>query len=136
MSAFDPLRSLAARGSIQDMRLNSLLAAFVALTGCSENTACYGLADNEVLKSIQRAYADSPMTPERASNFRLDKERVIAVERNGAKGQDAFSGMLFRQDDGSLLSIRLFEDCTYQTSPERKAADLKYWAYPLAAPRF
>jgi hypothetical protein len=43
--------------------------------------------------------------------------------------------MVFRQDDGSILSIRLFEDCTLQASPGDKA-DLKSWAYPLATPRF
>ena len=98
--------------------------------------ACYGLTDSELLQSIQRAYADSRMTPEMARNSRLDKGRVIAVERFGAKGEDAMSGLLFRQDDGSLLSVRLFEDCTFQTSPHVKTSDLKSWAYPLKAPRF
>lgn len=118
------------------MRLASLFAVCVALTGCTNNTTCYGLTDSELLHSIQRAYADSRMTPEMAKNFRLDKGRVLAVERSGAKGEDAHSGMLFRQDDGSLLSIRLFEDCTYQASPGKRTSDLKSWAYPLASPRF
>lgn len=117
------------------MRLTFLLTACVALTGCGKSTACHGLTDNEVLESIQQAYANSRMTPEMAKNFRLDRERVLAVERVGAKGDDAFAGMIFRQNDGSILSIRLFEDCTYQASP-RQDADLKNWAYPLAAPSF
>ncbi len=117
------------------MRLACLLAVCVASTGCSNNTACYGLTDSEVLKSIQRAYANAPMTPEMAKNSLLSKERVVAVERYGAKGEDAFAGLLFRQDDGSILSIRLFENCTYQTSPGPDT-DLKNRAYPLAPPRF
>ncbi len=75
------------------------------------------------------------MTPEMARNRRLDQGRVLAVERVGKEGDDAFTGMLFRQDNGGILSIRLFEDCTYQTSFIEKA-DLKNWAYPLAAPNF
>ena len=118
------------------MRLFSLLAATIALTGCSKKTACYGLTDNEVLQSIQGAYAGSRDTPEMARKSRLDKSRVIAVERFGARGEDAFSGMIFRQDDGSLFSIRQFEDCTYTTSPDGRTSDLKNWAYPLARPRF
>ena len=112
-----------------------LLVACVALAGCSKSTACYGLTDNEVLESIQRAYANSQMTPEMARISRLDRERAIAIERFSAKGNDAFVGMIFRQDDGSILSVRLFEDCTYQTSPGR-TADLKNWAYPLSKPSF
>ena len=77
------------------MRLFSLLAATIALTGCSKKTACYGLTDNEVLQSIQGAYAGSRDTPEMARKSRLDKSRVIAVERFGARGEDAFSGMIF-----------------------------------------
>lgn len=115
------------------MRLNFLLALCVALTGCTKNTACYGQTDIEVLESIQRAYKSARMTSEAASNFRLDKERAFAVERVGVKGEDAFSGMLFRQDDGSYVSIRMFEDCTYQASFRR---EIKNWAYPLTAPRF
>ena len=118
------------------MRLLPLFAGCIALTGCTEGTACYGLTDSELLHSIQRTYAESHMTPEMAKSFRLDKSRVLAVERFGSKGEDALSGMLFRQDDGSLLSIRLFEDCTYQTSPGKQVSDLKNWAYPLASPRF
>ena len=118
------------------MKLAALLAVCVALTGCTKNTACYGLTDSELLDSIQRAYAERRMTPEMAKNFRLDKGRVLAVERFGPKGEDALSGMLFRQDDGSLLSIRLFEDCTSQASPGNQTFDLKTWAYPLAPPRF
>ncbi len=118
------------------MRLALLPSAVVALTGCSTNTACYGLTDSELLQSIQRAYAESPMAPEMARNFHLDERRVVAVERFGSKGEDAHSGMIFRQDDGNLVSVRLFEDCTYQTSPGFKTEDLKYWAYPLAAPSF
>jgi hypothetical protein len=125
-----------ARCQLIAMRTFSLLAATIALTGCSKNTACYGLTDNEVLQSIQRAYASQRMTPEMARNSRLDKWRVIAVERFGSKGDDAFSGMIFRQDDGSLLSVRQFENCTYETSPDRKPSDLKDWANPLAPPRF
>jgi len=43
--------------------------------------------------------------------------------------------MIFRQDDGSLLSITLFEDCTYEATPAN-SSDLRSWAYPLAAPHF
>lgn len=118
---------------MQGMRLILLFAVGVALTGCSKNTACYGQTDNEVLKSIQRAYSSARMTPEQARSFRLDKERVFAVERSGEKGGDAFSGMLFRQDDGSFVNIRLFEDCSYQASSGRNTGN---WAYPLAARRF
>jgi hypothetical protein len=116
------------------MRVTLLFALGVALTGCSKNTTCYGQADNEVLKSIQRAYSNARMTSEQATSFRLDKERVFAVERSGDKGEDAFTGMLFRQDDGSFVSIRLFEDCSYQASPDGKTT--KNRAYPLTAPRF
>ena len=118
------------------MRPGFRLAACLALTGCGNGTACYGPTDSALLRSIQRAYADSRMTPEMARNFRLDKERVTAVERFGAKGEDAFAGMIFRQDDGSSLSIRLFEDCSYQASPSKDEADIRNWAYPLAEPRF
>ena len=116
------------------MRLLLLLASSVALAGCSKNEACYGLKGSDLLQHIQNAYAGNSMTPEMARNFRLDRRRVIAVERFGSKGDDAHSGMIFRQDDGSLLSIRLFEDCTYQASSGVKPSDLKNWAYPLAAP--
>ena len=118
------------------MKLFSLLAASVALSGCSKDTACYGLTDTDLLQAIQAAYADARMTPETARNFRLDKSRVIAVERFGSKGEDALSGMLFRQDNGSLLHVRLFEDCTVQTSLAKPGTDLRNWAYPLASPRF
>ena len=87
------------------------------------------------MKSIQRAYDNARMTPEMAKKFLLHKERVIAVERIGAKGDDAFVGLLFRQDDGSILGIRLFEDCSYQAGPDANP-DLKNRAYPLAPPRF
>lgn len=117
------------------MRLILPLAASLLFSACGDPSACYGMSDKDVLASIQRAYANARLKPEAAANFRLDKRRVIAVERDGAKGEDAFAGMLFRQDDGRLLSIRLFEDCTYQTSPETKPSELKTWAYPLRAPR-
>ena len=118
------------------MRWGNLFAVCVVLAGCSKGTACYGLSDREVLSSIQRAYANhGQMSPEMARNFRLDQGRVLAVERFGKEGEDAFIGMVFRQDDGSVLNIRLFEDCTYQASPVAKA-NLKNWAYPLAKPRF
>jgi hypothetical protein len=118
------------------MRLGPLFAACIALTGCSKNTACFGVTDSELLQSIQHAYAEQPIRPEVAKNFRLDKSRVKAVERFGSKGEGAHSGMLFRQDDSSLLSIRLFEDCAFQTSPGKQNSDLENWAYPLSAPRF
>lgn len=117
------------------MSLRFLLFACVALAGCGKSRACHGLTDKEVLESIQRAYANGRMTPEMARNSRLDRERAIAIERFGAKGDDAFAGMIFRQDDGSILSVRLFEDCSYQTSPGQ-AADLENWAYPLSKPSF
>lgn len=118
------------------MKLMLLLAPSLALAECGESNACYGLTDSDLLQSIQRAYAGSRMTPEMARNFNLDKRRVIGVERSGSKGEDAHAGMLFRQDDGTFLSIRLFKDCTYSASPGSRASDLKDWAYPLSAPRF
>jgi hypothetical protein len=133
---FRPIADIRAGCQLLVVKLAPLLATCVALAGCTKNTACYGVTDSELLHSIQRAYAKSRMTPEMAKNFRLDKRRVLAVERFGSKGEGALSGMLFRQDDGSLLSIRLFEDCTYQASPGKQASDLKNWAYPLASPRF
>lgn len=117
------------------MRLILPLAARLSLSACGDPSACYGPSDKDLLASIQRSYADANMTPNAAANFRLDKRRVIAVERDDAKGEGAFAGMIFRQDDGSLLSIRLFEDCTYQPSPVVKPSDLKTWAYPLLEPR-
>ncbi|NBC35777.1 hypothetical protein GTZ99_04310 [Novosphingobium sp. FSY-8] len=94
------------------------------------------MTDAEVFADIQHAYADARMTPEMARVSRLDRERLVGVERYGEKGQDAFVGMVFRQDNGTLLSIRLFEDCTYQTSGDIPLSDLRTWAYPLARPRF
>jgi hypothetical protein len=134
--SFDPLQTLANREKTLAMRWGSFFAACVLLAGCSKGTACYGLSDRGVLSSIQRAYANhGQMSPDMARNFRLDRERVLGVERFGKEGEGAFVGMVFRQDDGRVLSIRLFEDCTYQASPAEKA-DLKNWAYPLAKPSF
>lgn len=99
-------------------------------------TPCYGLSDREVLDHIQRAYVNhGQMTPEDARNSRVDRERVLGVERDGNKGEDAFVGMLFLQDNLSILSIRIFEDCEYVTSPSQ-IEDLKNWAYPLSPPKF
>ena len=117
------------------MKWVSLFAACVVLAGWSKGTACYGLSDREALSSIQRAYANSQMAPEMARNFRLDGGRVLGVERFGKKGEDAFIGMIFHQDDGSVLSVRLFEDCTYQASAAEKAS-LQHWAYPLVKHSF
>jgi hypothetical protein len=117
------------------MRLILPLAASLTLIGCGDNTACYGLSDNDFLSSAQRAYAGQPVKPEVASNRRLDRWRVLAVERGGAKGEDAHIGMLFRQDDGSLLLIRRFEDCTFTASFGVKASSLNNWAYKLSPPR-
>lgn len=101
-----------------------------------DQTSCFGLTDREVLESIQRAYADhGQMTPEMARDSRVDRARVIGVERFGDKGEDAFVGMLFRQDSGAVFSVRLFEDCTFQASRSDET-DLKHWAYRLAEPRF
>ena len=104
------------------MRWRSLFAACVVLAGCNKATACYGLSDREVLSAIQRAYAShGQMTPQMTRNFRLDRGRVLGVERFGKEGEDAI--------------IRLFEDYTYQASPAQKAA-LNNRAYPLAKPSF
>jgi len=102
----------------------------------SNRTACYGLTDRDVLDSIQRAYSDhGQMTSEMARDTRVDRARVMGVERFGDKGDDAFVGLLFRQDSGAFFSVRLFEDCTYQASPADET-DLRNWAYPIAKPQF
>lgn len=112
-----------------------LLLITAALGGC-DRTACYGLTDREVLDSIQRAYVNhGQMTPEMARNSRVDRERILGVERFGEKGEDAFVGMLFREDDRGTLDIRLFEDCSFKATPSEKV-DLKNRAYPLAPPHF
>jgi hypothetical protein len=59
----------------------------------------------------------------------------LGVERSGGKGEDAFVGMLFRQANGGIESIRLFEDCTFSRSPAEQEA-LKNWAYTLVQPNF
>jgi len=76
------------------------------------------------------------MTSTKSRTSGLDRDRVIAVEWFSEKGRDAFAGMLFRQDNGTVLSIRLFEDCSFQTSSGFKQTDLKAWSYPIATPRF
>ena len=117
------------------MKFAFTLAIGTALTGCGYNTDCYGPTDTELLQTVQEAYADSRMTPKMAQNFRLEEERVIAVERYLNEGEGAHAGLLFSQDDGSVVSIRLFEDCSIQTSAF-DSLNLENYAYPLTEPNF
>ncbi len=118
------------------MKLKLSIAAIFGAVGCSPSTACYGFNDSELLQFIENSYAGSPMTTKMAKSFRLDKSRAVAVERSGAEGNNAHSGMLFRQDDGSYLSIRVFKNCESQVSPHKSISDIQNWAYPIEAPRF